>query len=697
MANQINIVITAEDKATKPIRQTANAIDDASGSTSRFGTALSAIGKTIAISTLALGALGATGFGSVMTYSFNATREVQGYVAGIKSLTSNSEEASSVIKDMVDYVQGKPFDRIDTIKAASQLLGMGRTALQTKEDIELLGKAVIVSGSDWEGLTKIYGQIMASGKLNLDLFDQMSLRLPALTGSMAKELGVNIGDVRNQLMGTSVDADVFRRAMMAALPDVVVAQSANTIDNKLLSLKTSFRNLGFAVLGVDFSKIDGDGQPLVKSGGLLDQMIGGISSLTGLLRSPPVVAAFTGLGQGLTWIGDQVSSLLPMLTAAGSKASDYLTPKFSALGRVVADDLVPVLKKLWQQVIQPLIPTVGSLLVGAFGAAIDVLRIGISVFSSVVSLLIQFKPLVVAVVASFVGYKVAVLAANAVTVAHMAVMQAVGYRYVMLNGQLTAVRAATLAQTVAQGALNVAMSINPIALVVGAVAALAAGLWLLTRSTDEETSAAERLNDAHQKQADAARQAREAEDALRDAQSKVDTSTLSVERAQRSYNEAVAQYGPTSLEAREAANQLKQAQRDLEGSTQALTDKQNEQLVSLSAINGELTKLNGRSINYTVNGKQVAEWEQDGQRFFGGAFASGTNSAPGGWAVVGEHGPERVRLPEGAAVTPAYRARTDDNSSGPSSTISIGTVNITNDTDGRLFFNKLGFVLGARS
>jgi lambda family phage tail tape measure protein len=34
------------------------------------------------------------------------------------------------------------------------------------------------------------------------------------------------------------------------------------------------------------------------------------------------------------------------------------------------------------------------------------------------------------------------------------------------------------------------------------------------------------------------------------------------------------------------------------------------------------------------------------------AFASGTNSAPGGWSIVGENGPELVNLPRGAQVVP---------------------------------------------
>src|SRR5206468_2794671 len=41
-------------------------------------------------------------------------------------------------------------------------------------------------------------------------------------------------------------------------------------------------------------------------------------------------------------------------------------------------------------------------------------------------------------------------------------------------------------------------------------------------------------------------------------------------------------------------------------------------------------------------------------------FAMGTSSAPGGWAVVGERGPEIVKLPRGSQVIPNGRAAYDD-------------------------------------
>lgn len=41
--------------------------------------------------------------------------------------------------------------------------------------------------------------------------------------------------------------------------------------------------------------------------------------------------------------------------------------------------------------------------------------------------------------------------------------------------------------------------------------------------------------------------------------------------------------------------------------------------------------------------------------FSGTGFANGTNFAPGGWARVGEHGPETMFVPRGAQITPAGR------------------------------------------
>lgn len=324
----------------------------ASQASSAFGGIANGLGSILKV----IGVLGLTssiGFGALIKYSFDATRNVQNFVAGIQSLTKNSAEASDVIKSMVDYVQGKPFDRIEVLGAARQLLAFGRSAQEVKSDIELLGRAVIVSGSSFQDLSLIYGRVMSSGRLLTDDFNQISQSIN-IGAPLARLLGTDIGGLRKQLELGHVTAAQFRTALDQALPADVVAKNSNTIDNKLLSLQTSFRNLGFAILGVDFSKLDGQGQPLIKSGGLLDRLTTGIAQFTERLRDPALVQTFQKMGES---IGNFVTSALPILLSGfewiannidtivagvGALAAAFVVAKVAAIGFSIAASANPV-------------------------------------------------------------------------------------------------------------------------------------------------------------------------------------------------------------------------------------------------------------------------------------------------------------------------------------------------------------------
>lgn len=67
----------------------------------------------------------------------------------------------------------------------------------------------------------------------------------------------------------------------------------------------------------------------------------------------------------------------------------------------------------------------------------------------------------------------------------------------------------------------------------------------------------------------------------------------------------------------------------------------------------------------------------------GGAFASGTNFAPGGPSLVGERGPEIVNLPRGSEVIP------NDKLGSIGNTYHIGTINIASEVDGHKWLRKL--------
>lgn len=317
------------------------------------------------------------------------------------------------------------------------------------------------------------------------------------------------------------------------------------------------------------------------------------------------------------------------------------------------------------------------------------MSITVNVLTTLVNVTKTLLPIIIGVTAAWVGYRVAVIATNAVMAAQNALMYVTGTRYVMLNGALVTMRTTTTAATVAQAALNVVMKANPIGLVVGLVAGLVSILAVLLTTTNNNTSATDKLNAARRVQAENADKAREAEDRLRDANLGVERATLGVEASTKAYNDAVTQYGAKSLEARQAALGLKDANIELENATRNQRKEQEKNLISLDGLNERLDKLNGKSVTYTVNGRQQFVSEQDGQKFYGGSFSTGGFTGRGGVNDVAGvvHRGEYV-LPQ-SMVDQNTGMPDFDKMGGTTVEYNIANINISSEVDGERWLRRL--------
>lgn len=272
-----------------------------------FGNVADSIGsllKPLAV----VGITGSVGLGALVKFGFDATRQIQSTTAGIVSLTGSADAAGKVIKQMVDYVQGKPFDRLEVIQASRQLLAMGRTTQDLTGDIEILGRAVVLTGGDWSTLANIYGQASSANRVMSGELLQLETAGIPITMKLGQQLGITAMQVRKMAENGQIDFATFRSALELALPADIVKNASNTIDNRVKSLSASFRNLAFDILGVDFSKIDG--QPLVMTGGLLDKITGAIDNVIKKLRAPEMRATFKAIGDQ---IADVATTVLPKL------------------------------------------------------------------------------------------------------------------------------------------------------------------------------------------------------------------------------------------------------------------------------------------------------------------------------------------------------------------------------------------------
>lgn len=304
-SDQVKVATAKAQASFKGIEASSGSL--ATGVSNSFGNIANSIGsilKPIA----AVGVVGGLGFGALIKYGFESTREIQKTTAGIISLTGSADEAGKVINQMIQYVQGKPFDRLEVIQATRQLLAMGRTTKDLTGDIELIGRAVVLTGGNFADLAKIYGIAASSNRIMSGELNQLESNGIPIVKNLGKVLGLTAQGVRELAEKGEIDFATFRKAMELSLPADIVKNASNTIDNQMKSLSSSFRNLAFDILGVDFSKIDG--KPLIKVGGLLDKITIAIQDVIKKLRAPEMRETFKKIGESAANVATKAIPLI---------------------------------------------------------------------------------------------------------------------------------------------------------------------------------------------------------------------------------------------------------------------------------------------------------------------------------------------------------------------------------------------------
>lgn len=392
-------------------------------------------------------------------------------------------------------------------------------------------------------------------------------------------------------------------------------------------------------------------------------------------------------------IGDQ---LLPVLTKFIGYVTSNGQPALQKLGDIAKQYVVPVLQQFWTilqnlwPVAQDVFQVLGVTGYGALVAVSDILR------SAVLPLLIQFtgflkdhKTLVQGVVVGWLAYKTALLG---------------------MQGAIFLVEAATKAWTAAQWLLNIAMDANPIGVAIGIVAALAAGFYLLyNRSLLVREGIATFWSNMG---AAASLAAHFVLVAIQQIQKAIlgmlsDQLHMAVQafgwvpglggqlkNAERSFNNFAGTVNASMQGAlntvdnynksMEVATQTKTLQMQIGAWTQALNtakaqlasvpaSKRADLLANIAQLTAKIDEaqsvidgLHGKTVTIYYNG--VAQGYQGpggtytsttGFSYASGGVVSAAASGGGrsGMVLVGERGPELVRLPQGSTVTPAGQTR----------------------------------------
>lgn len=199
--------------------------------------------------------------GLVVKQSFSQVRSVENARASMIGYGASVEEADALMREAVAFVRsdkGKLFQREDILEAQANLYGMGVQVENLTKGASVLAKATLPAGRSMQELGSIVRSVQGDGKLTLERFNQLA------------NAGIFLDE---SLKGTALSAEQLLVEMNKVLPDSLIEGRAQTIDGMLITLRTSFRDLGASILGVDVetSKFveGGAGDKLVK---LLDEL-----------------------------------------------------------------------------------------------------------------------------------------------------------------------------------------------------------------------------------------------------------------------------------------------------------------------------------------------------------------------------------------------------------------------------------------
>lgn len=600
----------------------------ASRASSSFGSIADGIQSVVTkLAVLAVG----TGFGAAKFV--NLANELQVSQQSMEVLIGSSEKAKKVFGELYNYTLGKPIAFPSAAAAAKTLVGYGIEADKVMGSMKDLGAISMATGADIEKLALAYGQVNARGKLMgqevLQLVDQS---VPVVK-ILAKHFNKSLTQMSEDMHGGKVSAQDFNAAIHEYVNGLDISKFSNSFKNRMISLQGTIRSVGLELLGV---RIDPELGMVVEPGGLFDRLSNLLPKIAEALKQIK-----DPLKNAIGWLldnGDLVKSIVLAIAAA------FVTAKLAAIGfaavaflsspmnlfalavtAVVAgltflQSRFGTLTTIWKA-IGPLLTNIRNIFTETGTIVLSILRPAIeSIIASfkrtwqslqplwqqiqgpVISALKLLGLLLIGpVIAAIVGtaYAIAALVAAGAKVISW---------FASLNDWLIRVYASLDRFTQKIGFLN-----GPANLLKSVVEGLSSALGLTSGATDRATSAAERQKTAHDRLRQSLEDVKNSTNQLKDAQYNLEGSNLAVERAQKSYNDAVSQYGPDSLEAREALHQLKGAQDEQKNASDQAknaTDQHKNAMMGLADQRGQIDTLS-QTAGVTMHSGSAFDWAKE--------------------------------------------------------------------------------------
>lgn len=378
--NRINIVISAKDQASGPLKDVSTQIDRTGDASRRSGGLLDGFRGALGGMTLALGAVTAGAGALATTFGFGFNSSVEQAETKLMAFMKDGERVARTLEWVKKEAAATQFSFTDMADAAANLTPVANSSGVALED--LVKQAEILAAiNPTEGLTGA----------------TFSLR-EALSGDWVSIIDrFNLPRKRiNELKAEGVPAmEIITRTLKE--------------------------------MGIEYDLVAKQGQTVSAR---WDQIIDKLTMTAGVAAKPIFDRVsselerlgnfdFTALGNSLAGVVSGaikfVDEIIPKIQELGMQVWDYLGPKFESLGETIQADFLPLLQRLWNEVLVPLGEALGTVFVGALGAVLDMLTLLLPPLTDFANWMVTNKEVVAALAIGILGIKAALNISDAIS------------------------------------------------------------------------------------------------------------------------------------------------------------------------------------------------------------------------------------------------------------------------------------------
>ena len=426
MAKTIGVLLSLKDQFTTPLQNATKNVKTMDRELKKAGNSIKAFGNKVKASMKSIAKWAAIGFGALTA------------AAGV--FIKQSIDAA---KDKLKADKLLETNLMKQANASKEHIKMLKDEASALQDVGVVGDDVAVAGASR----------LAVFKMNAD---QIKKTMPILDDMIAYDKGLN---------GTQEDAiaigELYGKAIngkVNALKKYGVVLTAN--EEKLFKVMSTEQRIEFINKKLEKS-IGGTNKALRETDeGKIVAMKGAWGDMQAELGKkliPQLGAIAEWFHSKIPSIQDFILSLADKIQELVNKASPYIDKLKEIFGKIF-EKVKPALEETWK------------ILSDAGTVAIDIAQ-------DIINNWDRISPVVYTIVGAITAYNIATTIRNNKELIYAGIMKtkmALDTAQAILTGQLT----------IKQWALNAAMNANPIGIVIGAIALLVGGIWLLCKNWD---------------------------------------------------------------------------------------------------------------------------------------------------------------------------------------------------------------------